>query len=572
MKKKISLLFLSLLLVGCNGQSETDKLPSESVVPPTDKTTTTTPAYTVDLSDIITELSFGFSGSTLFKSGYDILGFNENYHDFKIGDNVYEFKTYNSADEGKATKSVVKNSGQYAPYDEEKPDSSYLCINELELNNEVEKYYITDGTNYLKWKTAGYFNPFSELFADDFIADKTNPYDFHLNTSETTSKEGLTALATSLTGQIGLEIKDFTLKTDGISATGYDITFQPVQSSYGQLLCSATGEILEKGTDPVTKITPIDGTEIEELDAAIKKYQTLSYRVDATLSNKLLKAEVCQNGLIYDFYHLNGKKYANYGYYQKGKNVQGITKIGDAYYEEGTAIANSVFSQIVATMKISSVFFTEAEGSTPEKRIYKFNDEYKDVVTRNPDTFAILKGSVVGDLSIIVEQDKLTFENEFSGNTKEIYTYYDAGKVKDFTTAIYEDCSALTWSELLSNQPADLEKFYSGTITKEYLDQIPVIGGKRSLAVLNFNIQRGDLAQVLFSISDYNDGLSLISEYEKVMETNGYTKTEKQSKTKDVIFEKEITANGVKKTASVEVILGADYFTTPTIVFYFKLK
>ena len=93
MKKKISLLFLSLLLVGCNGQSETDKLPSESVVPPTDKTTTTTPAYTVDLSDIITELSFGFSGSTLFKSGYDILGFNENYHDFKIGDNVYEFKT-----------------------------------------------------------------------------------------------------------------------------------------------------------------------------------------------------------------------------------------------------------------------------------------------------------------------------------------------------------------------------------------------------------------------------------------------------------------------------------------------
>ena len=154
-------------------------------------------------------------------------------------------------------------------------------------------------------------------------------------------------------------------------------------------------------------------------------------------------------------------------------------------------------------MKISSVFFTEAEGSTPEKRIYKFNDEYKDVVTRNSDTFAILKGSVVGDLSIIVEQDKLTFENEFSGNTKEIYTYYDAGKVKDFTTAIYEDCSALTWSELLSNQPADLEKFYSGTITKEYLDQIPVIGGKRSLAVLNFNKQRGDLAQVLFSISDY---------------------------------------------------------------------
>ena len=56
------------------------------------------------------------------------------------------------------------------------------------------------------------------------------------------------------------------------------------------------------------------------------------------------------------------------------------------------------------------------------------------------------------------------------------------------------------------------------------------------------------------------------------METNWYTKTEKQSKTKDVIFEKEITANGIKKTASVEVILGADYFTTPTIVFYFKLK
>ena len=572
MKKRISLLLLSLLLAGCNGQSETDKQPSESVVPPTDKTTTTTPTYTVDLSDIITELSFGFSGSTLFRSGYDILGFNENYHDFKIGDHVYEFKTYGSADVGKATKSVIKNSGQYTPYDEANPDSSYLCISELEMSNEVEKYYITDGTNYLKWKTSGYFNPFTELFADDFTADETNPYFFHLNATENTSKDGLTALATSLTGQIGLEIKDFTLKTDGISATGYDITFQPIQSNYGQLLCSASGEISEKGADTVKKVAPIDGTEIEELDAAIKKYQTLSYKVDATLSNKLVKAEVCQNGLIYDFYHLNGEKYANYGYYQKGKNVQGITKIGDAYYEDGAAITNSVFSQIVATMKISSVFFKEAEGSTPVKRIYTFNDEYKDVVTKDSDTFAILKGSVVGNLSIIVEKDKLTFENDFSGNTKEIYTYYDAGKVNDFTTAVYEDCSTLTWSELLSNQPTDLEKFYSNTIAKEYLDLIPVIGGKRSLATLYFNKQRGDLAQVLFSISDYNDGLSLISEYEEVMKTNGYTKTDKQSKTKDVVFEKEITANGVKKTASVEVILGADYFTTPTIVFYFKLK
>ncbi len=56
------------------------------------------------------------------------------------------------------------------------------------------------------------------------------------------------------------------------------------------------------------------------------------------------------------------------------------------------------------------------------------------------------------------------------------------------------------------------------------------------------------------------------------MANNEYSETEKTSSTKDVVFEKELTVDGVTKTVSVEVILGASYFTNPTVVFYFKLK
>ncbi len=569
MNKKYSILLLSLLLVGCNAQKESTQ-PSESSQETAKKTDT--PFIEADLDDILTELSVGFSGTTLFTTGYESFGYSEYYHDYKIGDNIYEFTTYKSADQGKANKDVVSTSGQYAPLNEKDVKNSYLSIGELGLDNKITKYYVTSGSTYLKWMDAGYYNPFNEFSSSDFVKDSSNPYCFHLQANDKTSKEGLNALGASLTGQIGLDIKSFTLKTDGVSATGYDITFEDVSSSYGTMHISATGTITDIASDLVTPIAPVEGTLIPELDQAISKYQTLSYRVDATLSNKIIKADVCKNGLSYSYYHLNGDKYASYGYYQKGKNVQGITKIGDTYYEDGDSISNATFSQIAPTMAISSVFFTETEESTADKKVYKFNDDYENVVTKDSATFAILKGSVVGNLSIIVESDKLTFRNVLSDSATETYTYYDLGKVEDFTADIQSDCASLTWSELLSNQPADLEKLYSKTISKDYLDQIPTVGGKRSLVTLNFNAQRGDLAQVLFSISDYNDGLSLISDYEAIMAENGYTKTDKTSSTKNVVFEKELTVSETKKTVSVEVILGASYFTTPTVVFYFRLK
>ncbi len=574
MKKKYSILLLALVLAGCNSQTGTDK-PIETGKDDTSaetSNTTDSTYYEADLDDILTELTKGFKGTTLFTSGYDVLGYSEYYQDYIIGDNIYEFVTYKSADQGKAAKTTVSTSGQYAPYDESAGDKAYLSVGELGLDNKVAKYYVTSGSTYLKWKDAGYYNPFTELMSTDFVKDETNPYYFNLQINSNTSKDALNALGASLTGQIGLEVKSFQLKTDGITATGYDITFNDMSTSYGTMHLYATGTITEKGYNLVTPIKPVTGTTIPELDKALSDYQTLSYRVDATLSNKTIKAEVCKNGLSYDYYHLNGDKYASYGYYQKGNNVQGITKIGDNYYEDGDSISNATFSQIAPTMAISSIFFVETDESTSEKKIYKFNDDYKDVVTKDSATYAILKGSVVGDLSIIVEEDKLTFRNILSDNTTETYTYYDLGKVEDFTLDVKTDSSSLTWSELLSNQPADLEKLYSKTITKDYLDLIPTVGGKKSLVTLNFNSQRGDLAQILYSVTDYNDGLSLISDYEKVMANNGYSKTEKTSSTKDVVFEKELTVNGVTKTVSVEVILGASYFTNPTVVFYFKLK
>lgn len=574
MKKKYSILLLSLLLVGCGAQNETNK-PTDNSNETIDSESTHKSDSTIidaDLGDILTELSMGFAGTTLLTSGYDTFGYSEYYHDYKIGNSIYEFATYKSADQGKANKDTVNTSGQYTPFDDKSVKDSYLSIGELGLDNKITKYYITSGSTYLKWMDAGYYNPFTELNSSDFVKDSSNPYYFNLQANDSTSKNGLNALGASLTGQIGLDVKSFTLKTDGVSAIGYDITFKDVSSTYGTMHIYASGTITDIDYNLVTPIKPVEGTLIPELDKVLTDYQTHSYKAEATLSNKIIKAEVCENGLNYDYYHLNGDKYANYGYYQKGQNVQGITKIGDTYYEDGDPISNVTFSQVVPTMAISSVFFTETGESTIDKKVYKFNDEYKDVVTKDSASFAILKGSVVGDLSIIVEKDRLTFRNVLNDSTTEIYTYYDLGNVADFTTDIKSDCSSLTWSELLSNQPADLEKLYSKTISKDYLDQIPTVGGIRSLVALNFNAQRGDLAQILYSINDYDDGLSLISDYESIMAENGYTETEKASSTKDVVFEKELTVGETTKTVSVEVILGASYFTTPTIVFYFKLK
>lgn len=563
--KTLSIIISILALAGCS------KTTDDSNATDSSNTETNTETHEeVYLDDIINELSNGFTATSLVTSGYNTLGFSSYYQDFGCTETAYEFTTYKTADTGAANKDTVSAKGYYMPLGSDL-EKAYLTTAELSFDNEITQYYLTSNGSYLTWRNAGYFNPFVELSESDFTVDESDYKSFNLNVA-VVDKEDLNAIATVFTGKIGYTLSTFKLLTDGITATGYEFTMEDMSSSYGTMKSYGEGTFTAKGDDVINGLNPIKDETISELDKAFEKYQTLSYKVDVTLPSRNMKVDVCSKGIRYDIYRKTGEKYGSYGYLQKGSSVQGFTTINDTIYEDGEAISSAYFTAVVPTFKISSVFFEEASESTTEKRIYKFKEEYKDVINADGGAFTVLSGSNAYSLTVTVEEDKLTFDNIADGIGEEIYVYHSWNEVKDFTVDAKEDCTGLTWSELLSNQPEDLKTLYSGTIAKEYLDLIPTPGGKHSYVSLTFNEKRKNLAQTVISIDDYNAGKKLIEDYAIIAEEAGFKRTDKDGSTIDSVFSKEVTVNGETKTVSAEFLLAASYFTNPNIVVYFSVK
>ena len=525
----------------------------------------------IDKESIIAELAEGFQAESVITTGNDALGYNDNYYCFEATEKAYSFRKYQQGEVGYAKKEYISSEGLYEPFSNS--GIEYLTQVELELDNKLHNYYlVSSGTNYLKWDEAGFYNPFNELYGDDFAQESKNPYRFDLVMGQEEKKEIYNAFATAFTGTVGYTLAGFTLITDGITATGYEISFEDIKGTYGTTKTSVKGTFAEdKGEDVVKLISPIKGEEKEDLKARFQLLKQGNYKADVTLPNRSYKAEVYGgNSVVYDLFK-NDKKTGNYGYYQtKEGSVQGITKIGDNIYQDSDAITGNM-SSMIPGFNISSVLFTKSEASTSEKTIYTMDKSISKNISVSGITYGLLGGTILGTLTVELENDRTTIINDLGDIGRETFVYYDVSKVQDFTTDIKESCDNLTWSELFSNQPNELEMLNKEIIQKDYLDQIPTFGGKSSYLSLSKNNKTG-LIQAIVAISDYKDGENKVNAYKTKAEALGFESKKVQGQTPHYVFSKDVTINGTTKNVSIDVLLAASYFNTPNIVVSFSCR
>lgn len=524
----------------------------------------------IDKEAIVSELIEGFAGESLITSGSEFLGYTENYFDFEVTSDAYSFRRYQSGEVGLAKKDYIASSGLYEPFTNS--GTKYLTVVELGIDNKLHNYYLTSNSNYLTWDDAGYFNPFYDLFGDDFTLDEEDPFRLNLNMDDSSKKSIYNAFATAFTGTIGYTLKSFTLLTDGTSATGYEMTFENIKGTYGTTETHLKGTIKEeKGPNVVQKKTPIEGTEKEDLNARFKQLKTGNYKAEVTLPNRSYKAEVYGNNSVsYDLFR-NGKKTGNYGYYQiESGKVQGITKINDSYYQDSNPITGSM-SSMIPSFDISSVLFEKDEASTSEKTIYTMDKSVSEKLSVEGITYGLLGGTILGTLKIELENNKTTIINDLGDIGEERFVYTDIASVTDFTKDVKESCDDLTWSDLFSNQPNEYAMLTEENIPGEFLDQIPTLGGKSSYVTIAKNNKTG-LIQTVIAIEDYKDGENKVEAYKTKAEALGFASEKISGQTPNYILSKKVTINGITKTVSIDILLAASYFNTPTIVVSFSSK
>lgn len=589
-KRNTSLLLLAFLLVGCSQNAIPSTQPSNSSKPATEKPSDSNKSDIksdntgsnksddspvidpddIDKEAIIAELSEGFSAENLITSGTDGMGYDDNYYAFEATDSAYSFRRYQSADVGFATKDYISTQGIYEPF--VNGGVKYLTVVELGLDNKLHNYYLVDANqNYLRWDTAGYINPFARLYGDDFVQDENNPYQFSLIMGDASKTNLYNAFVTAFTGISGYTLKGFTLITDGATATGYTIQVEDVKGTYGTTKTSIKGTIDDyKGEDVVKTLSPIEGSEKQDLEERFTLLRKGNYKADITLPNRSYKAEVYGGTAVtYDLYK-DDVKTGSYGYYQIGSTVQGITKINGNIYQDSDPISGNM-SSMIPTFNISSVLFRKDETSTNDKAIYVMDKEIVDQVSSEGVVYGLLGGTIIGTLSITLEKDTTTIVNTLADSSQEIYVYSDVGEIIDFTADIKTSCDDVTWSELFSNQPSTYSQLTSKIIPEEFLDEIPTFGGKSSYINLVKNDRTGKI-QTVITIADYKDGQEKIEAYKAKAEALGFAVTAIKSQTVNYEFSKEITQNGNTKTITANVLLAASYFDTPTIVVTFSSK
>ncbi len=537
-----------------------------------DPTSPVVPVDKIDSEAVVSDLLDGFTADTLLTSGTESMGYTSNYMSFATTSKAYSFIKYASAGVGFANKNSISSKGLYQPFTNN--GTTYLTQVELGLDNKIHNYYLVGSdSSYITWKKSGYYNPFSSLYGSDFSSNSTNPYQLDLKMNDTSKTDIYQNIANCFTGIIGYTLESFSLLTNGVSAYGYKMTFASYQTSYGENNTYANGTFGEERNEDVVEIlTPFEGEEKSDLNERLKALKVGNYKADITLPNRSYKAEVYGNkSVIYDLYHTDNTKFGSYGYYQISSNkVQGITRIGNDIYLDSSSI-DGVMSSMLPSFNISSVLFDKSNKSTSEKTIYKLNEDIASKLSVEEIYYGLLGSTVLGSLTIEIEQDKTTIINDMKNVGEEKFVYYDLGKVTDFTTNIHSTCDSLKWSQIFSNQPTEYQALISSTIDEELLDTLPVIGGTSSYITLVSNTKRG-LVQAVVSISNYNDGINKIEAYKTKCEEAGFTITKKESQTLNYVISKDVTVEGKTKTISADILLAASYFDNPSVVITFSCK
>ena len=562
MKKIVYLGLLSSLLFGCgvNNSSSENKVSSQST---TSSSTVSLGPKSYELKEeMLDELNEGYSVDGFYYATVKGQLISSFYYEYNCTETVYEYTSYVD-DVKKPSKDKVEDSYRYEAHDFGDGVVS-LTLAKLNLNNEVVKYPVTDGYNYLTWDSTGFANIFNKINTSYFEKGE-NDFEFELKMNVL----GLTNIPASLTSQfssyMGLTAKSFTLITDGYHITNYKMTYQPLMTTSGNMDITVEGKFTNFGSDVVQPIQPFDGESNNDFDVAFENLREHTYKVDIDLGIKSydMVVEAGEN-FIYDEFDENGKKISSYGFHKvKDGIIQGLTKINGELYADGPQAKGTV-TDILPILNISSELFVLVEEKDG-KLVFKYNEKAPAIedIAFSYD-YGIFGGSRVGDLTITISEDEVIIENELK-YIKEVFRYYEINGFSRYFDDVKTSTNNLKWSDILSNQEEELEKLYE-FMPKEALDQIPVVGGINARVDLDATYKPNE---PVFTVPPYEGGVNVYLNYCNKLLTSGFEYQEAVSiETGKDTFTKECLVNGETKTLVVKLYLAQDYLAGEQFLIY----
>ena len=560
--KKISYLgLLTLLLVGCGGNtSTTNKTSSSSSISESSSSSLGPVSY--ELTDaMLAELEYGYSVDGLYSATIKNKLVSTYLYEYNCTPNVYEYTAYKEVLEN-PTKKTIEDSYRYEGYDYG-DGTLYLTLAKLNLGNEVINYPVTDGYgNYLTWDSTGFANAFGSMKASLF-EETENDFEFDLNMNLLTKKSLYASLTSQFSSYMGLTAKSFTLRTDGYKIVGYKMTYQPLNTTSGLMDITCEGVFTNYGEDVVKPVQPFAGEANDIFDEKFEELRNHTYKAKVELGVKSYDL-VVENGesIIYDEFDADGNKTSSYGFVTVRSGVlQGITKINGKLYADGGYGAGSLL-EVLPTLNISSELFVLVEEKDG-KSVFKYNENAPKVqeIGYNYD-YGIFGGSAIGDLTITISEDEVVIENKLKYNT-ETFTYYDINKVKRYFN-VNESCDNLKWSDILSNQEKEVEKLYK-VIPQDALDQIPTIGGINARIDLDATYKP---KEPVLTVPLYIDGATLYNNYKTKLIDSGFALNEELMTDNKEVFTKDHEINGEAKTIVVKIYLAQDYLSGSQFLIY----
>ena len=256
--KKISYLgLLSLLLIGCNGNTSSTVSSSHSSLSTSSVVSSTSSLGPVsyDLTDeMIEELEYGYSVDGLYMSTVKNQVVSTYYYSYNCTPTVYEYTAYQDVLEN-PKKDKVMESYRYEAFDYG-DGTEYLTLVKLNLANECVNYPVTDGYGtFLTWSSTGFGNIFSSLNSSYFEKGE-NEFEFDLKMNLIGKNSIYAALTSQFSSYMGLTAKSFQLKTDGYKVVGYRMDYEPLYTTSGAMDIYVEGTFTNFGEDVITPVLP----------------------------------------------------------------------------------------------------------------------------------------------------------------------------------------------------------------------------------------------------------------------------------------------------------------------------
>lgn len=513
--------------------------------------------------EVLGQMAEGYSTLGIYSSGTLAMGDSSNYIETQSKSDAYIFRAWDAVTGGTPTQDKLVTNVRYQPC-RVWSVMEYLSQAELGLDNEIHLYPLaTSSGEYIYWNLSGYSNCFGNLTVECFIREDKGTYSLKMEDETLQKKNVYTALATQFTGTMGLTLSSFRMKTDRGLPSSYEMSFEQIDTLYGTMTVSLEGKFTAIGPDVIGDLTRVEGDTDLTFEETIASLQNQNFRVEVTLPSKKLEIEV-EDGeaVLYDIYDSKGKKTGSYGYYQfDDSSVQSVTRIGNSVFPDRNQISG-VMSSILPGFRISSVFFTKSE--TPDGLLYIYREDLPSGIAQSTD-YGMMAGSNVGQLSILIREDQIVITNKLRIG-EEKFVYYDIGKVNGLLTSLETNCDRLTWSELASNQPEDLNALLN-MVPQEALDLIPTVGGKH--AYVNLDVAYNPKKPVFVILpEDYNEGVELYDAYASKLIAAGFEKDENPGPSGGDLYQKDCIVDGISRKVSAEIFLAADYFKTTQFLMY----